>query len=420
MHRLPAITVWYAYEAAASFLWALPFTVTAYYFVTEVGMSPLQLVLVGTVMELSVFVFEVPTGVVADTVSRRLSIVVGNVVMGLAFVVVGAFAEVWPILVGYAIWGLGWTFTSGAMDAWLADEVGEERLTDVYLRGAQVSRAFTVLGMLSSVGLALVDLRLPIVLGGIGTIALAAFYTGWMPETGFRPVAREQRGSLGHMVGTARAGAGLVRSRPALLAILGVAAFVGMWTESYDRLWQAHLVDDVGLPSIWGLDPVVWFGILGVVGTLLSIVVAAPVGRRLQHASVGRVARTLTWLYASLALSSFVFALAGSLWLAVLGSYGIFVARQVSAPLFAAWLNRSVDDSTVRATALSIVNQADAVGQWTGGPAIGALGTVTSIRVALVAATACLLPAVGFLRAAARHDEPEPARVPAPSGGSEW
>jgi DHA3 family tetracycline resistance protein-like MFS transporter len=419
MHRLSASAVWYAYEAAASFLWALPFTVTAYYFVTEVGMSPLELVLVGTVMELSVFLFEVPTGVVADTVSRRLSIVVGNVVMGLAFVLVGAFADVWPILLGYAIWGLGWTFTSGAMDAWLADEVGEQRLTGIYLRGAQVSRGFSILGMLTSVGLALVDLRLPILLGGIGTICLAAFYAGWMPETGFQPAAREDRGTVGHMVGTARTGARLVRSRPALLAILGVAAFVGMWSESYDRLWQAHLIDDVGLPSIGGLDPVVWFGILGVVGTLVSMVVAAPLGRRLQHASTTRVARTLTWLYGSLAASSFVFALAGSLWLAVVGSYGIYVAREVSGPLFTAWLNRSVDDSTVRATTLSIVNQADAVGQWTGGPAIGALGTVTSIRVALVAATACLLPAVGFLRAAARHDAREAAPVPAPSGGSE-
>ena len=132
-----------------------------------------------------------------------------------------------------------------------------------------------------------------------------------------------------------------------MLAFLGVAAFVGMWSESYDRLWQAHLIEDVGLPSIGGLDPVVWFGILGVVGTLLSIAVAAPLGRRLEHGSQATVARALGWLYASLAASSFVFALAGSLWLAVLGSYGIFVARQVAGPLFTAWLNRSVDDSTV-------------------------------------------------------------------------
>ena len=420
MHRLSARTVWYAYEAAASLLWALPFTVAAYYFVTEVGMTPLELVLVGTVMELSIFLFEIPTGIVADTTSRRLSIVIGNMVMGLAFVVVGVYVGVWPVLLGYALWGLGWTFTSGAMDAWLADEVGEDAVTEVYLRGAQVSRAFTVLGIVGSVALALVELRLPIVLGGLGTIALAGFYAGWMPETRFAPAAREGRGTFAHMAHTGRAGARLVRSSPALLAILGAVAFVGMWSESYDRLWQAHLIDDVGLPSLAGLDPVVWFGILGVVGTLLSIVVAVPVGRRLEHTSTVRVARALTWLYASLALSSFAFAFAGSLWLALLGSYGILVTRQVAGPLFMAWLNRSVEDSSVRATTLSIVNQADAVGQWTGGPAIGALGTATSIRLALVAATACLLPAVGFLRRASRHDATEPAALPVTSGGPDW
>ena len=285
MRRLPASTVWYAYEAVASFLWAMVFTVTAYYFVTEVGMSPLELVLVGTVMELSIFVFEVPTGIVADTTSRRLSIVIGNVVMGVGFIVVGGFPAVWPILVGYAVWGFGYTFTSGAMDAWLADEVGDARLTGVYLRGAQVGRVFTIAGIAVGVGLALVDVRLPIVLGGIGTIALAAFYALAMPETGFRPAPRGERSSFGHMAATGRDGLRLVRSRPALLAILGIAAFAGMWSESYDRLWQAHLIEDVGLPSLGGLDPVVWFGILGIVGTLLSIVVAAPLGRRLEGAS---------------------------------------------------------------------------------------------------------------------------------------
>ncbi len=111
-------------------------------------------------------------------------------------------------------------------------------------------------------------------------------------------------------------------------------------------------------------------------------------------------------------MSSLVFALAGSLWLAVIGSYGVVVARQVSGPLFMSWLNRSIDDSSVRATTLSIVSQADAVGQWTGGPAIGALGTVTSIRVALVRATACLLPAFGFLRRASRlHAAAPPAEA---------
>ena len=65
-----------------------------------------------------------------------------------------------------------------------------------------------------------------------------------------------------------------------------------------------------------------------------------------------------------------------------------------------------------RTTTMLCVSQADAVGQWTGGPAIGALGTVTSIRVALVGATACLLPAFGFLRRASRlHVAAPPAEA---------
>ena len=90
MQRLSARTTWYAYEAVASFLGVLAFTVTAVYYVTEVGMRPLQLVLVGTFMEVSIFVFEVPTGVVADTYSRRLSIVIGTAVMGAAVILFGA------------------------------------------------------------------------------------------------------------------------------------------------------------------------------------------------------------------------------------------------------------------------------------------------------------------------------------------
>src|SRR6478735_1867078 len=140
MQRLSARATWYVYEAAASFLGVLAFTVTAVYYVTEVGMSPLQLVLVGTLMEVSIFVFEIPTGVVADTYSRRLSIVIGTAVIGLAVILFGAFGEPWPIIAASALWGFGYTFTSGAFDAWLADDVGRENLAGIYLRGAQVAR----------------------------------------------------------------------------------------------------------------------------------------------------------------------------------------------------------------------------------------------------------------------------------------
>jgi len=408
VRRLRPETVWYSYEGIASFLWTLVFTVAAVYFVTELGMSPFELVVVGTVMELSVFLFEVPTGIVADMYSRRLSIVIGNVVMGAAFLFIGGLDAVWAVLVGYAVWGFGWTFTSGAMEAWLADEVGTERVTSVYLRGAQIGRVGSVLGIGAAVGLGLVDLRLPIVLGGAGTILLAVFYALAMPEHGFSPLERGERGSFAQMAHTGRAGAQLVRAQPLLLAILGIAAFAGMWSESYDRLWQAHVIRDVGLPTVGGLEPVVWFGLFAVVGMLLAIAVAEPLRRRLEDAGPEKLARTLFRLDALLLLASLLFALAGALWLAMLASFTLFLARDLASPIFAAWLNRSVKESSVRATVLSITNQADAVGQWTGGPALGAVGSVFGIRAALVAGAACLLPALALYRRAIHHHGREP------------
>ena len=416
MHRLSAETVWYAYESVSSLGARLAFTVTAVYFVTEVGMSPLELVLVGTMMELAVFVFEVPTGIVADVYSRRLSIVVGTAIMGLAFLLVAATQVAGVVLVAYAVWGFGYTFTSGAMDAWLADEVGDERLARVYLRGAQVSRVAGLAGIGASVGLALVDLRLSIALAGVLALGEAAFHALAMPETGFRPLPREERGSFAQMAYTGRSGARLVRARPALLAILGIAAFAGLWSEGFDRLWEAHFLE-LGMPTLGGLDPVVWFGIFAAGTTVLAIVVAQPLGRRIEAAGQRTMVRILFWIDAALLVTAAGFALAGSFWLAVGAYFATRLLRNVAEPIFSTWLNRSVEDSRVRATVLSITNQADAVGQWTGGPAIGLVGNVLSIRAALLAGALCMAPALGFYRRAIRHQRDEATATPLPEVG---
>jgi DHA3 family tetracycline resistance protein-like MFS transporter len=411
MRRLSGGTVWYASEAVSSFSSRLAFTVTAVYFVVEIGMSPLELVLVGTMMELAIFVFEVPTGIVADVYSRRLSIVVGNVIMGFAFVLVAASGSAVAVLAAYAVWGFGYTFTSGAMDAWLADEVGDVRLARVYLRGAQISRVAGLAGIGASVGLALVDIRLPILLAGLLTLGGALFYAVAMPETGHRPLPREERGSFAQMAHTGRQGARLVRARPALLAILGIAAFAGMWSEGFDRLWEAHFLE-VGLPTLGGLDPIVWFGVFGAGTTVLAIVVAQPLGRRLEQAGQDVLLRTLFWLDAALLVSAVGFGLAGAFWLAVLAYFSTRLMRNVAEPIFSTWLNRSVEDSSVRATVLSITNQADAVGQWTGGPAIGFVGSLFSIRAALVAGGMCMAPALVLYRRARHHQDTAGAIAP--------
>jgi DHA3 family tetracycline resistance protein-like MFS transporter len=90
-------------------------------------------------------------------------------------------------------------------------------------------------------------------------------------------------------------------------------------------------------------------------------------------------------------------------------------------PLFRSWLNQSISDSSVRATVMSITNQADAVGQWTGGPAIGVIGNAFGIRAALVTGAFLLTPAVALYGRALRHGGREPelesaSPVAAPAG----
>src|SRR3954447_13673070 len=172
MSRADPVRVWYFRAAGSALGETVTWTVAPVYFVTQVHMSPLQLVLVGTFMELTIFVFEVPTGIVADLVSRRLSIVVGYVVMGTAIVLSAAIAEPWAVMAAWALWGFGYTFTSGATDAWLADEIGVENVRPVYLRAAQIGRAFALLAIGTSVALALVSFRLPILVGGVVIFAV--------------------------------------------------------------------------------------------------------------------------------------------------------------------------------------------------------------------------------------------------------
>src|SRR4029078_7546221 len=88
--------------------------VMAVYLVRDLHLTPLQLVLMGTAMEAAVFLFEVPTGVVADTYSRRLPLVIGYLGMGAAWVAVGLASAPWLIIALWAFWGFAYTFTSGA------------------------------------------------------------------------------------------------------------------------------------------------------------------------------------------------------------------------------------------------------------------------------------------------------------------
>ncbi len=403
-----AYPVWLTIWGAGSFANALIFTVTAVYFVTEVGLNPFELVLVGTVMEVTVFLFEIPTGVLADTYSRRLSVIVAFVLQGGGMILVGLVPSFAAILAGYVIWGIGATCESGALDAWITDEPHGRSLERVFLRGHQVGYVGSLLGIGASVALASADLTAPIVLGGALSILLGLALVAVMPERGFRRVPTDERASWRALGETARGGARLVRRSHLLLAVLGIAFFFGAFSESLDRLKEAQLILDIGLPAIGDLDPVVWFGIIAAAALVLSLVATGLAAHRISAAGERPAVRALLALNSVILVGALVFALAGSFALAVVAYLTAAVARNVEAPVFSAWLNRNVE-SPQRATVLSIVAQSDAVGQWAGGPGIGAVGTIFSLRAALVAGSILLTPALvlyGWLLRRGHDDSP--------------
>ncbi len=86
MRRPDAHRVWLGYCAVEAFAFGLGWTVAPIFFVRELGLSPLELVLAGTALELAYFAFEIPTGIVADIYGRRRSMIIGVLGLGLGFV----------------------------------------------------------------------------------------------------------------------------------------------------------------------------------------------------------------------------------------------------------------------------------------------------------------------------------------------
>jgi MFS transporter, DHA3 family, tetracycline resistance protein len=412
MTKWKATTVWYMLEFVLS---APSFIVTAVYFVREVHMSPLQLVVTGTVMEAVYFLSEIPTGVVADTYGRRRSLIIAFLITGFSTILVGLTGSFVVILVAWAIWGFGATFESGAYEAWITDEVGAEHVGPVFLRGTRISYIGAILGLIASVGIALWSLRAGVIFGGALTVLCGVIAALWMPETGFTHRSADPAKKRWHeFAQTATDGVRFVRARHLLLLVLAIAFFSGMSSEAFDRLWEAHFIRDVGLPQLWSLDPVVWFGIFGVAVYAIGFVASTYLIKRFTDAKPETLARVLFGMTAALMVSEIVFGLAGTLYLALCA---LLVARAMRAlvyPIWMTWLNGQISDSSIRATVISITGQADAIGQAGGGPVLGVIGNAYGIRAALTVGGLVLAPALALYgRAIAHHgrEELEPVVV---------
>lgn len=311
----------------------------------------------------------------------------------------GAVAAFVPILLAEVIRGIGETCLSGARQAWLAGEVGAENVGPIMLRGVQTRRIASLVGIAASVGLANLDLRLPIVTGGALSLLLAIGLLVAMPEHGFQPVRRSRPLAMRTTITTAF---DVMRKNPLLLQLCALAAILGAASEGFDRLWEAHILTNFALPTVGELGPVTWFGLINAGGLLLPIA-AVHIVRRMNTSDDRVLARMLLVLQLLRAGAIGVLALTSQLGVAIVARWTTQGLESVSAPLLDAWLARN-SPSSVRATVFSAIGQSDALGQVLGGPGIGVVGTLLSLRAAILASAMLLLPGVWLLNAAARNN----------------
>jgi DHA3 family tetracycline resistance protein-like MFS transporter len=397
--KLNASVVYLFIESSASIFFAMMFVVTSLYEATVAGLTPVQLILVGTALEISAFLFEVPTGVIADIYSRRLSIIIGYVLMGIGFLVEGLFPAFVPILLAQVIWGLGYTFTSGATQAWITDEIGEDDANQLFLRATRIGLYASLIGM----GLAsLVGARnaaLPIQAGAIGVMMIGISLIVIMPENNFHPTPREDRTTWWHMWHTFRQGVHTVRTRPRLMNIVFIGLFFGIYSEGFDRLWVNHLLDTFELPVLFGDNPVAFFAALRVAGTILTILAVRFVEKRVDSSNPLAIGRAIFIVTGIISVAMLGFALSPILLLS-LGLYLVVDAmRDVHIPLQTAWINQKLD-SKVRATVHSMFGQVDAIGQILGGPIVAVIAAIGSAVASLVTSSLLLTPALIFIRRA--------------------
>jgi len=412
IRKFDAYKLYLALQFVTGVSFSMIFVVASLYEATVANLSGMQLVLVGTTLEATILLFEIPTGIVADAYSRRLSIVIGTFIMGAAFVIEGLFPVFGMILLSQVLWGLGYTFTSGATQAWLSDEIGEQEANRALLRGNQFDLVGSILGMLLAIPIGNLGVNMPILVGGASVALTALALALVMPEHGFKPTPREDRNTFRHMGEIFKKGIATVRARPALGSVLGIGFIYGLYSEGWDRLWVKFLVDNFTLPSLFGMNDVAFFGILRAGGMLIALVATRQVEKRLDASHAPSIARAMLWITMILSAAILAFAFSPALAVSVLAVLTVSVTRNVMGPLYDAWVNQRLDSDT-RATVISMSGQVDAIGQVASGPVAAAV-SLASIRAAITMAALLLAPVLPLIGRANRlHAGEAPPEVEA-------
>lgn len=364
--------------------------------IVDLDFSATQLLLMGAAIETGLLLSEIPSGVVADVISRKWSVVIGTFILGAAQFAAG-LADEWVLFMAIQfVWGIGWSFISGAEVAWITDEVGSATDTEpLILRRARFEFAAVIVGLIVFAAIGqYVSLQGAVLLAGALGVAWAITLAVIMPETNFVPhPAGERANAFAQLL---RDGARFTLSTRGLSVLAAVMILGGVAAETIDRS-EIRRLEDIGLSTGWA--PVL------VVGAIM--VAKALIGALLLWRFEGKVSGTGVVVgFAVLLAATGVGVLAFAHVSVVVFAAAILIAQgallDLTDPLITTWTN-SFAPTEIRATVHSFIGQSRALGEIGGGVLMGAVIAATTLPIALTIA-AGLFGLAALLALQARAD----------------
>lgn len=349
--------------------------VASTYMVIDAGLSASQIVLIGSVQGIFALFCEVPAGVFADTISRKWSLVLSHVLMGTAMLATGLVTSFPLLMATQVLYGVAWTFASGADIAWITDELDQpDRIAAVLSRAARAQLAGSATGLLAIGALAWVTRRdIAVVVAGSAMLLLALYLIVRFSEERFVPT-RTSRWSASWT--TFKRGLTLVRRSREILLIFLATFLINGAADAGGRLAPKQLLD-LGLPTV---DPIVWFTSLGFFALLVGSA-ALRIAEKHVDGHHARRSYAIAAVVGAAGMTLFAFApeaISASAALVIISGIAIPLTRIISA----IWLNARTT-SDIRATTHSFLAQAEYLGEVTCGLAIALIANLVGLSLAL-------------------------------------
>lgn len=385
---------------AASFIWGINTL-----FLLDAGLSNLEAFAANAFFTAGMVIFEVPTGVIADTVGRRASYLLGTVTLATSTALYWLMwvwaAPFWAWAIVSVLLGLGFTFFSGAVEAWLVDALRasgyDGALESVFAKGMIVTGSAMLLGSVAGGVIAqATNLGVPFLLraGVLLAMFVVAFIVmrdlGFTPDKSERPMEAVRtlfRSSITHGLGN-----------PPVRYVMLAAPFtagVGIYVFYALQPFLLQLWGDPKAYSIAGLAAAV------VAGSQIAGGFLAPYVRRLFRK------RTTTIILSAAAGTALLLSLGVTrvFWVALLLLTVWGVVSSVEGPVRQAYINDLIP-SRQRATVLSFDSLMGSVGGVVIQPALGRTADVAGYPFSLVVSGAISAVALPFLYLSRRQKAP--------------